>query len=91
VNSFELLLENMIHSLEYSLEKKEIMALAQSSINVMFSFVTNTHKINSAFVQFLLKMIETGERYLIFQRAVTFLIVDKLIEHFDIVSKTNCE
>lgn len=66
----ELLLENMVHNLEYSLGKKEIVAIADCTIETMLAFAYATGVFSQSLVDFAVKLIKAGESYLIFQRAV---------------------
>jgi hypothetical protein len=91
VAQLELLFENMMHSLEYSLEKKEILPLCEVTANTLFTFIEVGGRVNAHLVDFCLKLIKAGENYLIFQRAVALTVTQGLTRHFEAIVASNFE
>lgn len=78
----ELLLENMVHNLEYSLGKKEIVAISECAMEALFSFAYASGAFSQSLVEFTLKLVKAGESYLIFQRVVVLRLASEIFLHF---------
>lgn len=87
----ELLLENMVHNLEYSLGKKEIVAITECAIEAMLAFAYANGVFSQSLVDFAVKLIKAGESYLIFQRAVALRLAQELAENFNALSRLDCK
>lgn len=65
----------MVHNLEYSLSKKEIVAITECTLEVTLAIAYATGFFSQSLIDFTLKLIKAGESYLIFQRVVALRLV----------------
>lgn len=80
----------MVHNLEYSLGKKEILAISECTMQVILSFAYSTGSFSHSLIQFCLKLLKAGDSYLIFQRVVALRLAKTLFIEFHSISQLDC-
>jgi hypothetical protein len=80
----------MIHNLEYSLGRKEIVSICESVVFILFKMASFNSRFYPALMQFCVKLIKTGDSYLIFQREMALLIANEIWLRFGEIAQLDC-